>query len=239
MTLTFTCTADSSINPTTNLEDVYTGQIKLLPTSVLSTDRDSDGLLTSTALTKILQDMSSSGVLPNPQTSTAAAYRAKAKALLDSAKAEYCFYNARYKAALDYLFAGIRNLTTNLTTGSGSADLQQVVESRLEKTQTLNRKLNDLIQIMNKVTEKLMNSSSTLQEEIVRFTTTLRNNKEKLEKQNQVIQSNEASMRLQKQMVKYTEEKSRYSDNLLKMYSFLNIVALGLLVYVYKAAGEE
>jgi septal ring factor EnvC (AmiA/AmiB activator) len=179
--------------------------------------------------------MSSSGVLPNPKTSTAAAYRAKAKALLDSAKAEYCFYHVRYKASLDHLFAGIRGLST----GSDSAELRQVVEKRLAKTQTLNRKLNDLIQIMNKVTEKLMNSSNTLQEEIVRFTTTLRNNKEKLEKQNQVIQSNEASMRLQKQMVKYTEEKSRYSDNLLKMYSFLNIVALGLLVYVYKAAGEE
>ena len=38
-------------------------------------------------------------------------------------------------------------------------------------------------------------------------------------------------------MVKYTEEKARYTDNLLKMYSVLNIVALGLLVYVYKSAG--
>jgi hypothetical protein len=40
-------------------------------------------------------------------------------------------------------------------------------------------------------------------------------------------------------MVKYSEEKARYSDNLLKMYSFLNVVALGLLIYVYKAAGDE
>ena len=39
-------------------------------------------------------------------------------------------------------------------------------------------------------------------------------------------------------MVKYTEEKSRYTNNLLKMYSVLNIVALSLLVYVYKSAGE-
>ena len=38
-------------------------------------------------------------------------------------------------------------------------------------------------------------------------------------------------------MVKYTEEKGRYTDNLLKVYSVLNIVVLGLLVYVYKSAG--
>jgi len=37
-------------------------------------------------------------------------------------------------------------------------------------------------------------------------------------------------------MVKFSEEKNRYSANLLKLYSFLNVVALGLLVYVYKAA---
>ena len=37
-------------------------------------------------------------------------------------------------------------------------------------------------------------------------------------------------------MVKYSEEKARHTDNLLKLYSFLNVVALGLLVYIYKAA---
>jgi hypothetical protein len=48
--------------------------------------------------------------------------------------------------------------------------------------------------------------------------------------------SNEASTKLKKEMVKYTEEKGRYSDNLLRLYSFLNMVALGLLVYVYRAS---
>ena len=84
-----------------------------------------------------------------------------------------------------------------------------------------------------------MNSSSELKDDITRFTRELKDAKEKLEKQNDIIQSNEATMRIKKEMVKYTEEKARYSDNLLKMYSFLNVVALGLLVYVYKAAGDE
>jgi hypothetical protein len=61
-------------------------------------------------------------------------------------------------------------------------------------------------------------------------------NKDKMEKQGNMIRSNQASSNIQKEMVKYTEEKARYNDNLLKVYSFLNIVALGVLLYVYKAA---
>jgi hypothetical protein len=231
--MTFTC-PEATIDPSQLGED-YTGTLKLLPTSVLPTDRDSNGILTDSALTEILRRLNTNGVLPNANTSTAAAYREKVKALLNSAKEEYCFYYARYRSSLNYLFASIRNANTN----SGSAELGQVVQNRLQTTQTINRKLNDHIQIMNRVTQKLMDSSKELEEQILILSNGLKANKEKLEKQNQIIHSNEASMRLQKHMVKYTEEKSRYSDNLLKMYSFLNIVALGLLVYVYKAAGEE
>ena len=51
--------------------------------------------------------------------------------------------------------------------------------------------------------------------------------------------SNDAVTKIQKEMVRYTEEKGRRTDNLLNMYSFLNIFALGMLIYVYKAAGNE
>ena len=61
----------------------------------------------------------------------------------------------------------------------------------------------------------------------------------KLAEQNAVLNSSEATMQLNKQMVKYTEEKARRSNNLLQLYGFLNVVVLGLLVYVYRAAGDE
>ena len=44
--------------------------------------------------------------------------------------------------------------------------------------------------------------------------------------------------KIYKEMVSYTEEKAQYTDNLLKVYSFLNIIAVGLLLYIYKAADE-
>jgi hypothetical protein len=58
----------------------------------------------------------------------------------------------------------------------------------------------------------------------------------KLNNQNKILSSSDASENLAKRMVKYTEEKGRYNNNLLTLYSFLNVVALGLLVYVYKSA---
>ena len=79
----------------------------------------------------------------------------------------------------------------------------------------------------------LMRATNTKVTEMMK---TMLENKDKMEKQGNMIRSNQASSNIQKEMIKYTEEKARYNDNLLKVYSFLNIVALGVLLYVYKAA---
>ena len=81
-----------------------------------------------------------------------------------------------------------------------------------------------------------MLSSERFKKEIDAFNKQIQELKNKLSQQSAIIMSNESTTKLRKEMVKYTEEKGRYSDNLLKLYSFLNIVALGLLVYVYKAS---
>jgi len=232
--MAFTCPSKTDIPPS-KLGEVYTGEKKLLPSSVSSTDRDITGLLVPTALAAILRSLENSGTVPDPKRGTPSTYREKVKKLLVEAKNEYCFYDNRYRNSLDYLFSGIKSMSAS----TSSQELQQLVEARLQTAQTLNQKVNDLIQIMNAVTEKMLSSSRTLEAEIQAFNTKLREQRDKLEEQNKIIRSNEATMRIQKEMVKYTEEKSRYSDNLLKMYSFLNIVALGLLVYVYKAAGDN
>lgn len=231
--MSFKCPVETNIAPN-QLGIVYPGKNKLLPSSILPTDRTQDGMLKQSVLTDWVSRLQDSGVVPVPKKLTSADYVSKVKDLLTYGKAEYCFYDARYRASLEYLFTGIRNAA-----GNNTDETKQVVETRLGISQSLNRKVNDLIQIMNKITEIMMKSSDTLQKDIEEFNKNLREKRDKLEEQNKIITSNEATMRLQKEMVKYTEEKAGYSDNLLKMYSFLNIVALGLLIYVYKAAGDE
>jgi hypothetical protein len=84
----------------------------------------------------------------------------------------------------------------------------------------------------------MLSSSTNLEAEIRAFNKQISEQQQKLQAQNKIISSGEAATKLNKQMVRFTEEKARYSDNLLKLYSFLNIVALGLLVYVYKSAAD-
>ena len=234
MTSTVTCASPTTILPK-DYDDVYPGAIKLLSSSVRADERDASGLLKKTTVDARVESLSNAGgVIPDPRTAAPAVYRQKVEKLLEEAKKEYCHYYTRYEAALNYLFSGIKE-----TVGNNSEDLQLAVKGRMEKAQELNRKVNDLIQIMNAITEKMLSSSTMLQSKIQTVNAELRKKRDGLAKQNAIIQSNEAAMRLQKEMVKYTEEKARYSDNLLKLYSVLNIVARGLLVYVYKAAGEE
>lgn len=61
---------------------------------------------------------------------------------------------------------------------------------------------------------------------------------EKLREQNKILSSEQATAVLYKDMVKYTKERADSANNLLTLYSFMNIVVLGLLVYLYRSAGN-
>jgi hypothetical protein len=96
--------------------------------------------------------------------------------------------------------------------------------------------MNDLSQLINGISADMMLVTGQMEQEIITFNKKIQDLKMKLEDQNKIISSNEASMKIKKEMVKFTEEKARNSDNMLNLYGFLNIVTLGLLVYIYKAA---
>ena len=116
--------------------------------------------------------------------------------------------------------------------------MQPVIQPFLDPARELNQKLNDLIQIINGIKDNMSASTSGLQDKIKELDKLTNEKQIKLEYQNRIISSNQASTELNKQMVKFTEQKAKYTNNLLGMYSFFNIVALGLLVYVYKSASD-
>ena len=112
------------------------------------------------------------------------------------------------------------------------------VNTFLNKTREINISLNDLTQIVQRISTTILNASTMLTAEIINLNKGIEENKAKLAKQNEIINSGQAAIIIRKQMVNYSEEKSRYSNNLLNLYSVLNVVVLGLLVYVYKAASD-
>jgi vacuolar-type H+-ATPase catalytic subunit A/Vma1 len=206
----------------------------LLPsTPTPSSERDTNGMLTDTAVKAIVASLKGSGIIPTATTKNTDTYVSKQASLLKNIQSEYCFYDSRYKYSLQKLFDAIRQgYSTN------TADNQTLIQKYLASTQALNQRLNDLTQIVNAVTDDMLSSSTNLAGEIRAFNNQISMQQKKLQEQNKIISSGEAATKLNKQMVRFTEEKARYSDNLLKLYSFLNIVALGLLVYVYKSAAD-
>ena len=198
-----------------------------------SGDRDGNGMLKATAVSSILQTLKTSNVIPVATATNAEAYVAKQTVFLTNVKAEYCFYDSRYKFCLEKLFSAVRQGYQN-----NSREAQALVQKYLELTQRFNQRVNDLTQIMNAVTEDGLRASNNISQDIKDFNEKIQEQKKKLMEQRDLISSSQATTTIRKQMVKYTEEKARRSDNLLQMYGFLNIVALGLLVYIYRAVPE-
>lgn len=199
-----------------------------------SSDRDDKGKLLPSALSTIVTNLKNRGVIPSPTSYTPEVFVQKQNALIQKLQTEYCFYESRYKYALDKVFNAIRNGYL-----SNTPDKKAIVTRYLDTTKMLNLRLNDLTQIMNAITEHMLSTSDSIQNEIQEYNKKIKAQKESLDKQNKIINTGDATTNIRKEMVKYTEEKAKYTDNLLRLYSFLNIMTLGLLVYVYKAAGNE
>jgi hypothetical protein len=191
-------------------------------------------MLKSTTIKTIVSSLKNSGVIPTATTKgNPEEFMRKQQELLKNIESEYCFYEARYKYALEQLFKNI-----NMGYMNNTGDVQSTIQSKLTSTQVLNQKLNDLTQIINGITEDMLSSTSSLEAETKALDSKMKEQKQKLDAQNKIINSNQAVTELNKQMVKFTEQKAKYSNNLLGLYSFMNIVALGLLIYVYKSARE-
>jgi len=208
--------------------------VSLLPaTTIPSSDRDAEGRLTTSAVDAIVLQLTNTGIVPKATQNREEVLVQKQTEFLKNVQREYCFYYSRYKYALTKLLEAIQK--AGPTTMS---DKQKVVDNYLSFTKSLNQRLNDLIQITNAITTQMLWSSTSMSAEIQQVQQTLQAQQDKLAHQQKALSSGDASKKLSRDMVRYTEEKARYTDNLLTLYSALNIVALGILVYVYKSTSE-
>jgi len=204
-------------------------------------ERDDTGKLLQSTISTIIANLKTitntttkRPIIPSASDTIADVFVQDQQVLIRNLQEEYCFYESRYKYALDALFASVSKGYSK-----GTPAQQAVINSDLSKTKMLNVRLNDLTQIMNGITENMLSTSDSIDNENKEFKNRIAVQKAKLDTQNKIIMKGDATTNIRKEMIKYTEEKAKYTDNLLNLYSFLNIVALGLLVYVYKAAGNE
>lgn len=185
----------------------------ILPTTTQT--RDDEGLLTKDSVNTIINDLFRAGKV------------SKSNVPINAIKQEYCFYEMRYKYILKQL---INKLKTNYNKNDKAA--QAVMKTDLQIAQTLNQKLSDITIITAAIAQKLRTESSS-NSAVESVSNELNKKAAILKKQGEIINSNEGAANLYKEMMRFTREKVRATDNLLSLYSFLNIFAFGMLVYIY------
>jgi hypothetical protein len=137
-------------------------------------------------------------------------------------KAEYCFYESRYKAALLYFI----NLATSPDSDTSAA---------LSAAMNLNKRLNSLLEIINAVGNRRASETDGRSKNIQDANASLQAMMSKLQQQKQYLESSDVTVRTQEEMVRFSSEKSRAMNIQLMLFIGLNVVALGTIITVYKS----
>lgn len=157
---------------------------------------------------------------------------AKESATMGTIQQEYCFNFFRYKYALETLFDKL--VTTSKMTTLPEADKADI-QSKLTRAKTFNEKLNDIIQITNFIAQKRSSEMREQNTEINSLNSGIKSTFDTLQAHGKLLNSESSLSDLRKRMVEFTEEKNRSALNLLSLYGFLNLVAIGLLFYIARS----
>jgi len=189
--------------------------MKKLPSSVVPIEglrRDNEGNLTRDALRTVIDGLKSRGIDP-----TDAVIRVK---LQDDLASLLCSLNNQYSFLLKELFRG-----------SNSKELMDALRDKnitMQDVINVSRHL-DGIQPLNDsgvFIEGWQNTEST----VVKNDTTFI---KKLQEEFQDLLSGDSSkLETRQQMLKMTEEKNKIAHNYLGLYGFLNLIAIGLMIYI-------
>jgi hypothetical protein len=209
--------------PTVNTNGTlnYTG-------SVLKADGTVDSAILNGFVSRFLASASApSTLMPGTPSNPAKDFATKADSLRKSMQAEYCWYYNRY----------IWSLTQVLTAASQSGG---VVDPQMKNnTATLNNKLNGILLVMKSSVNSRMNTLKGYYEgDINSQNGKLDTARQRLKNQSQILQNNDLQSDVQTAMIEYSIEKNSSSRNLLAVYGFMNIVAVGLLFYLYTNTKE-
>jgi len=196
--------------------------MKKLPSSVVPIEglrRDNDGNLTEDALRTIVDGLKSRGIDPTDPT-------VHDKLQLDLASF-LCSLNNQYTVLLKEM---VRKLTAN------EPSSKEFVETIKDKNLTMQDVINvsrhlDGIQPSMTFIEGWQNTESMTDKKAGKEAFSQR-----LKEDFQILSgSSSGYLDIQKRMVEVTEEKNKIAYNYLGLYGFLNLVAIGLLIFI--AAG--
>ena len=198
------------------------------PSNVIKADGTVDSAVLNGFVVGFLGSASPpSTLMPATPNNPAKDFASKSNALRSSMQAEYCWYYNRYVWAL----------TQVLTAASQSGG---VVDPQMKNnTATLNTKLNGILLVMKaSVNSRLNTLKDYYDTDINSQNSALDNARQRLKDHSELLGKNDLQSDVQAAMIDYSIEKNSSSRNLLAVYGFMNIVAVGLLFYLYTHTKE-
>jgi len=200
----------------------------IMPNSVSTTALpidDSTKRISHSALQAYVQERISLGLIPG-QMGDFDKQMAADSAFYAAIQAEYCFYEARYIAALTQFMALVAD-------PNGAKPI--AVSDMLATTVNLNKRLNSLLEIMNFVSNDRAQKVNSRGPNIDDANASLQDKIAILRSQQELLQSSDARIRTQEEMMRFSAEKSRSMNIQIMFFVALNVVALGTIFTVYKS----
>lgn len=234
------CSENKETITLTNYTDKFPGT-SCLPRGgqgFASSSIDNKGVINSAALDDHVKDLLKKEKAFAPETikqleeMNPAEDFAKASATVrDNINKEYCFYYKRYIFILHQIL--IEAATQD------SRKLGADYQTKKNNTEGLNSRLNQILQVI----QALVNSRITSLKSyygtdtgVNQINTYLDNTRTDLLNHSKLLKNKTMEKDLKSAMVDYTVEKNSSSRNLLAIYGFMNIVAAGLIFYLYRTA---
>lgn len=156
--------------------------------------------------------------------------------LLYSLQYEFCYYAKLYKTLLsDYIT--IQNTPASDTAGAVFTPTMKdnLIKTLVNNLNATNLRLKDITEICTIISSRQTTDLATMNTNVNRFLSNITANSRTLKDNATTLSSKDMESRLRSRMIEYSDEKNAYANQLLAMYGFANLIALGLLFYIYKS----
>jgi len=207
--------------------DITTGIVSSSATTTL--DAQIASLVSRTAAAPGPDVSDSNTTLSQTNLNSAKNFSTNAARLRTNIDAEYCYYYVRYRKSLTLLLTAAVDPATDTTSGS--------YVTLKTNTENINRKLNQIIQLLQSLVNNRLSTLNTYYGSggVNKVNDELNMVRDKLQKDAENLTNSQMETNVKTAMMDYTIEKNNASRNMLAIYGFLNIVAVGMLYYMYRS----